>query len=68
MTVAANGSFEKRVVFPRGRVVYFKARYIGFAAVEALRIVAPQFRSTPFEPPCTRDGPRILHTLASGIT
>ena len=68
MAVAAHGSLEKRIVFSRDGMFYFKARDIGFAAINALRIIAPELRSPPFEPPRALDGIGILHVLASGPT
>ena len=68
MAVAAHCSLEKRIALTADRMLHFKARNIGFRAVKALRIVAPQFCSTPFEPISTLDGPGILHMLASVAT
>jgi hypothetical protein len=68
VAVAAHGSLEKSVVLPRGWMFHFKTGDIGFAAIKALRMVAPQFCSPPFEPQCALDGTGIFHALVSGVT
>jgi hypothetical protein len=49
-------------------MLHLKALNGGFTAIEAARIVTPQFCPPPFEPPCTLGGIGILHALASGVT
>jgi hypothetical protein len=68
MAVAAHGSLEKCIVLAPDGMLHLKALNGGFTAIEAARIVTPQFCPPPFEPPCTLGGIGILHALASGVT
>ena len=68
MAIAAHDSLEKRIALAPHRMLYFKAFDVGLRAIKALRIVAPQLCSPPFEPPRALDGIGIAHALVSGVT